>query len=81
MAKKPATGITGEIGGSGLAGGNDPTGGTTGTKSFSDTIKNIIELCGFASDSTMVKYIEQQQWHELVHVAMVEVESVKDFHT
>jgi hypothetical protein len=42
-------------------------------------ISKIISLCGFSADSTMAKYIDQQGWSELKHVAMIDVDEVKDF--
>jgi hypothetical protein len=35
-----------------------------------EIINHIIKICGFSSDSLMVKYIDQQQWSELAHVVM-----------
>jgi hypothetical protein len=44
-------------------------------------ISKIISLCDFPADSTMVRYIDQQGWSELEHVAMIDVDVVKDFFT
>ena len=41
----------------------------------------IIKLCKFPEDSTMVEYIDQQGWTELIHVTTIGVNEVKDFHT
>jgi hypothetical protein len=39
-------------------------------------IDQVIKLCDFPSDSIMVKYIDQQQWSQLVHIVTVELEEV-----
>ena len=132
MAKKTTTTKSGAsaTGTTGLTGGNDPTGGTTGTANdwndptggtaaptggttiptggttnptgggtggSTDTsfatdegvkvttrsiiINFIIDLCDFAEDSTMVKYIDQQGWTKIHHVTSIGIHEIKDFHT
>ena len=44
-------------------------------------IDHIIKICDFSHDSTIVKYMVQQQWTDLDHVVMVDLDEVKDFHT
>jgi hypothetical protein len=45
-------------------------------------IEHIIGLCGFPQDSTMVEYMDQQQWEKkLEHVVTVEFEDFKDIYT
>ena len=41
----------------------------------------IIDFCKFPDDSTMVKYIDQQGWTELIHVTTIGLDEIKDFHT
>jgi hypothetical protein len=53
----------------------------TARKIHTPVIVRIIVLCGFASDSTMVRYIEQQGWTEWEHVTLIDVDEVKDFFT
>jgi hypothetical protein len=48
---------------------------------FTLIISKIIFLCGFPADSTMVRYIGQQEWTELEDVTMIDVADVKDFYT
>jgi hypothetical protein len=87
MPRKPATPTetptdptdgTGGTDTAGTSGGN--TGGTAGT-SRTPVIQHIIKLCGFSEDSTMVKYIDQEEWTELVHVTTILIDDIKDFHT
>jgi len=65
----------------------DATGGSVSTtigetvKKRTPVIAHIISLCGFAEDSTMVKYIDQQQWTKLFHVTTIGIDEIKDFHT
>jgi ribosomal protein S24E len=47
---------------------NDPL--PEDTPPRTEIINHIIKICGFSSDSMMVKYIDQQQWLELEHVVM-----------
>ena len=69
----------------GTSGGN--TGGTAGTSTGGATrtrtkvIQHIIKLCGFSEESTMVKYIDQEEWTDLAHVTTLLIEDIKDFHT
>jgi hypothetical protein len=42
-------------------------------------IDQVIKLCDFPSDSILVKYIDQQQWSQLVHI--VGLEEVDEFYT
>jgi hypothetical protein len=44
-----------------------------------EIINRIIKICGFSSDSLMVKYIDQQQWSELAHVVIQLLEDTKGF--
>jgi hypothetical protein len=48
---------------------------------FTPVIAKIVALCGLPFYSTMVKFIEQQEWLELGHVTSIGVNEVKDFHT
>jgi hypothetical protein len=41
----------------------------------------IIKLCMFPEDSTMVEYIDQQGWTELIHVTTIGLDEVKDVYT
>jgi hypothetical protein len=52
------------------------TGGT-----HTPVIAKIISLCGFPVDSTMVRYIDQQEWTELEHVTSIAVGEIKGFVT
>jgi hypothetical protein len=45
------------------------------------SIDFTIKLCKFPEDSTMVEYIDQQDWTELIHVTTIGLDEVKDFHT
>ena len=69
----------------GTSGGT--TGGTAGTSTGGATttrtpvIQHIIKLCGFSEDSTMVKYIDQEEWTDLAHVTTHLIDDIKDFHT
>ena len=54
-------------------------GGTTKTRT--PVITHIIYLCGFSEDSTMVAYMDQEQWTDLAHVTSLLVDDIKDFHT
>ena len=72
----------------GAAGMTAEAPGTTGTAPASATpaahtpvIAKIIELCDFPEDSTMVKFIEQQNWTMLVHATSILLDEIKDFHT
>ena len=44
-------------------------------------VEFIIKLCKFPEDSTMVAYIDQQGWTELIHITTIGLDEVKDFHT
>jgi hypothetical protein len=44
-------------------------------------IDYIIVLCGFAEDSVMVEYIDQEEWSKIYHVASIGIHEVNDFHT
>ena len=44
-------------------------------------VEFIIKLCKFPEDSTMVAYINQQGWMELIHITTIRLYGVKDFHT
>ena len=44
-------------------------------------VEFIIKLCKFPEDSTMVAYINQQGWTELIHITTIRLDEVKDFHT
>ena len=79
------TGGTGGTDTAGTSGGT--TGGTAGTSTGGATttrtpvIQHIIKLCGFSEDSTMVKYIDQEEWTDLAHVTTLLIDDIKDFHT
>jgi hypothetical protein len=73
-ATTPTNNPSGVAVGGGLTSGMSSTGCTK-------VIERIIELCGFPHDSTMVEYIDQQQWEKLEHVVTVEFEKFKDIHT
>jgi len=72
---------------------SEPTVTTSGTlvatyasqKTTEDTSKAVIDhiiwLCGFPDDSTIVKYIKQQGWHELSHVTGIGLADMKGFYT
>jgi hypothetical protein len=47
----------------------------------SQIIAYIIKLCKLPEYSTMVEYIDQQGWTELIHVATIGLDEVKAFHT
>jgi hypothetical protein len=47
----------------------------------SPIIAYIIKQCKFPDDSTLVEYINQQGWTELIHVTTFGLDEVKDFHT
>jgi hypothetical protein len=44
-------------------------------------VEHIISLCGFPHDSTMVEYMDQQQWEKLEHVFIVDFEEFTDIYT
>jgi hypothetical protein len=44
-------------------------------------IDHVIWLCDCPSDSVMVKYIDQLQWSQLVHIVTVGLEEVDEFFT
>jgi hypothetical protein len=48
---------------------------------FNSVIARIVALRGLPLYSTMVKFIEQQEWSDLGHVTSIGVNEVKDFHT
>ena len=62
-------------------GGGDPTVTNTQPFEFTDVINQVIYLCGFPKDSTMVKFIRQQEWTELEHITMIGLDEIKDFFT
>jgi hypothetical protein len=64
---------------SGVAVGGVLTGGVA-TTGCAKAIEHIIGLCRFLQDSTMVEYMDQQQWDKLEHV-VVELEDFKDIYT
>jgi hypothetical protein len=41
----------------------------------------IIGFCGFAGDSIMVEYIDQEEWSKIHHVTSIGIHEVNDFHT
>jgi hypothetical protein len=50
-------------------------------KFYTPVIAKIMLLCGICENSIMARYIYQQGWTELEHVAMIDVKEVKDFFT
>ena len=48
---------------------------------FTKVIAKIIWLCDFPEDSSMVKFIKQQNWTKLFHVTTIGIEEIKDFFT
>jgi hypothetical protein len=46
----------------------------------SSIIAYIIKLCKFPEDSTMLEYIDQQGWTELIHLTTIILDEVRDFH-
>jgi hypothetical protein len=44
-----------------------------------EVINHIIDICGFPDDSTMVEYINKQQWTELADVVMITLAEVDEF--
>jgi hypothetical protein len=48
-------------------------------KPSSKVINHIINICGFPYDSTMVEYINEQQWTELADVIMITLAEVDEF--
>jgi ribosomal protein S24E len=56
---------------------NDPI--PEDTPPRTEIINHIVKICGFSSDSLMVKYIDQQQWSELAQVVMHGLEDSKSF--
>jgi hypothetical protein len=48
---------------------------------FTKVIAKIIWLCDFPEDSSMVKFIKQQNWTKLFHVTTIGIDEVKDFFT
>jgi hypothetical protein len=62
-----------------LGGGEDDS--TKASTTRTEIIQHLIKLCGFSEDSTMVKYIDQQQWEDLSHILIHDVGDVKDFYT
>jgi hypothetical protein len=61
----------------GVAVGGVLTSGVAST-GCAKVIEHIIGLCGFPQDSTMVEYMDQQQWEKLDHIVTVELEDFKD---
>ena len=41
---------------------------TSGAKERTEVIQHITKLCGFAEDSVMVSYIDQEQWENIFDV-------------
>jgi hypothetical protein len=60
---------------SGVAIGDNLT-SSTAASGRAKVIEHIIMVCGFPQDSTMVEYIDQQQWDKLEHVVTVELEEL-----
>ena len=92
----PTGGTTATAGGTTPTGGTTApagggTGGSTDTSFATDegvkvttrsTIINfIIDLCDFAEDSMMVKYIDQQGWTKIHHITSIGIHEIKDFYT
>jgi hypothetical protein len=67
--------------------GGNPFGGTMPVltrsmakkKPSSEVINHIIDICGFPDDSTLVEYINEQQWTELADVIMITIAEVDEF--
>ena len=72
-------GTAGTSGGTTCGTAGTSTGGATTTRT--PVIQHIIKLCGFSEDSTMVKYIDQEEWTDLAHVTTLLIDDIKDFHT
>ena len=51
----------------------------TVAKARTDVIQHIIKLCGFADDSIMVSYIDQEQWQNVFDVIMHHFKQIDDF--
>ena len=51
----------------------------TGAKARTAVIQHIIKLCGFAADSTMVSYIDQEQWKTVFDMITLHVSQIDDF--
>lgn len=47
----------------------------------SSIVEFIIKLCKFPEDSTMVAYIDQQGWSDLVDITTIGIDEIKDFFT
>ena len=63
------------------SGAPDDTSEATALIVRSRIVEFIIKLCKFPEDSTMVAYIDQQGWTELIHITTIGLDEVKDFHT
>ena len=73
------TGTSTGIGGVGTTGETVGTlaGGATLTRT--PVIQHIIKLCGFADDSIMVSYIDQEQWQNVFDVITHHFKQIDDF--
>ena len=49
------------------------------TKPRAAVIQHIIKLCGFADESTMVSYIDQEQWQSVFDVVTHHFKQIDDF--
>ena len=47
-------------------------------KNRTEVIQHIIKLCGFAADSTMVSYIDQEQWETIYDVITYHFKQIDD---
>ena len=47
-------------------------------KERTEVIQHIIKLCGFAADSTMVSYIDQEQWETIYDVVTYHFKEIDD---
>ena len=52
---------------------------TTGAKERTEVIQHIIKLCGFAEDSVMVCYIDQEQWENIFDVVTHQFRQIDEF--
>ena len=48
-------------------------------KARTAVIQHIIKLCGFADDTTMVSYIDQEQWQSVFHVVTHHFKQIDEF--
>ena len=62
--------------------GSDPSASSGYDPSASSgIIEHILYLCGFADDSTMVEFIQNEGWTELLDVTTISLDKVNDFKT